>query len=101
MNIATRKVVDPARYGRITNEAGIQQNHVTLGNGDWHRTAPVTYVPEGRRPPAAGAPGGQQPAGTIRPSEVARPMPRPEPGRPGPGGARPAEAPGPGRALAV
>lgn len=90
-------IVDPGRYRQITKETVIQQNHITVRNGEWHRGGPVNYVPEGRRP-SPPARGGEHPAGTIRPSELSHAGPGPgheqPPHRPG-SGARPAEAPGP------
>ncbi len=91
-------VIDPGRYQRITSETVTRQNRVTVEHDTWRRSGPVAFVPEGRRP-APPQPTGQQPAGTIRPSEFAHrefgPSGRPG-GAPPPGQSRPTEAqPGP------
>ena len=85
-------VVDPGRYQRITRQPDITRNHINLQGEVWSRTAPIVLVPQAQRPRAPQQ-SGERPAGTIRPSEVARP------GRPGGGepGARPGESTRPGQ----
>jgi hypothetical protein len=67
-----RVAIDPGRYGHITNENFITQNHINIEGGAWRRTGPIAQVPEAQRPHPP-QPSGQQPAGTVRPSELARP----------------------------
>jgi hypothetical protein len=82
--------VDPGRYQHITNQNFITQNHITVEGGTWRRGGPIAQVPEAQRPQPREQ-GGEQPKGTIRPSEVAHWGMRPgeQPSRPG-GPPRPA-----------
>ncbi len=45
-------VVDQTRYGRITHDDRFQENHITIQNNTWHRTAPVAIDRRARRAPA-------------------------------------------------
>lgn len=95
--------VDAGRYEGITNRNFIQQNRTNIEGGSWHRSGPVMFVPEDRRPrPPQQVQEQEQhpPPGTVRPNEVPHPRPPgPAPAGPTPGGAAPGGA-APGGAAA-
>jgi hypothetical protein len=86
-------VVDPKRYTNITSSTDIIDNHITIENNRWNRTAAVTEVPESARPhpPAAAAP---HPPGTATPAAIILPRPSEAhpPGPPPPHPTEPAQA---------
>jgi hypothetical protein len=67
-------VVDPKRYTTITSSTDIIDNHITIENNRWKRTAAVTEVPEPGRPHplTATAP---HPPGTVTPAAIILPKP--------------------------
>src|SRR4029077_4000586 len=85
-----RVIVDPNRYGRITDPANIGRGQATVDHQVWRRTAPVVRVPDAHRPAPAAA-SAAHPPGTVSSTAVA--LPRPAPGAPTPAGpAHPAGA---------
>ena len=74
-------IIDPDRYGRITDPANIGRNQATVDHQVWHRTAPVVRVPDAQRPAPANA-SAPHPPGTVSSTAVA--LPRPPPAAPPP-----------------
>jgi Protein of unknown function (DUF3300) len=81
--------IDPGRYEHITSQTYIQQNHINIQGGAWHRGGPVAFVPEAQRPQPTYH-SNEAPHGTVAPSQAFHPTaagPRPA------GAARPAAQP--------
>jgi hypothetical protein len=69
-------VVDPDRYGRITDPRDAERNQIRVDHEVWHRTAPLVRVPEAQRPHPAAA-NAPHPAGTVGAAAVVLPKPAP------------------------
>jgi hypothetical protein len=87
-------VVDPNRYGRISDPANIGRNQTTVDNQVWRRTAPVVRVPDAQRPAPAAA-SAPHPPGTVSSTAIALPRPAPAVASPSTGAAQPATPPQP------
>jgi uncharacterized protein DUF3300 len=93
--------IDPGRYEHITSQTYIQQNHINIQGGAWHRSGPVAFVPEAQRPQPTYQ-SNEAPHGTVQPSQAFHPTaagPRPAgAAQPSPVGPHPAGAAAPGPA---
>ncbi|HTW51627.1 MAG TPA: DUF3300 domain-containing protein [Stellaceae bacterium] len=63
--------IDPGRYEHITSQTYIQQNHIDIQGGAWHRSGPVAFVPEAQRPRPTYQ-SNEAPRGTVQPSQAFR-----------------------------
>jgi uncharacterized protein DUF3300 len=64
--------VDPQRFDRITATTSTTDNHITIQNNTWHRTAPVVVVAPASRPQQPAATG-RQPPGTVTSAAIKAP----------------------------